>query len=260
MIVDTHVHLSALDAAEATSAYIDRAVGCGVTRMVSIGGDLEGNARSVVLAGDHPDCVYASVGFDRDLAGQDLDYALLNEQVRSPGVVAVGETGLDYHYGPDTRDEQMALFREMLGLASEVQKPVVVHSREADSDTLDLLAAHVGQVSGLSGRAAVLHCFTGGAEFAQQLVDLGIFISFSGIVTFRNAEALRAVAAALPEESIVIETDAPYLAPVPMRGKQNEPAYVRHVAECLAEVRGCSVAYISELTTRNACRLFGWDA
>ena len=258
MIVDTHVHLSALDAAEPVSAYIERAAQNGVTRMVSIGGDLDGNARSVSLAAEYPGQVYASVGFDRDLAGAELDYGLLDEQVRAAGVVAVGETGLDYHYGPDTREEQMALFGRMLDLAVEVQKPVVVHSREADEDTLDMLSAYASRVPTLAGRPAVLHCFTGGVGFARQLVELGLFISFSGIVTFRNADALREVAAVLPEESIVIETDAPYLAPVPMRGKQNEPVFVRHVAECLADVRGCTVDYIAELTTRNAQRLFGW--
>ncbi len=137
---------------------------------------------------------------------------------------------------------------------------MVVHSREADADTLRMLGAYVESTPALAGRPAVLHCFTGGLGFAQSLVELGLMISFSGILTFKNADALRAVAKALPEEKLLVETDAPYLAPVPMRGKQNEPAYVRHVAECLAELRGCSLEHITAVTSENAARLFAWPA
>ncbi len=260
MIVDTHVHLDGLEKESGLEVYLSRAAEGGVTRMVSIGGEPAGNLFSLQAAERHPHCVRAAVGHDRDLAGQHHDLDLLRSQLANSAVVAVGETGLDYHYTPETRDEQMTLFGQMLGLATEFEKPVVVHSREADADTLQMLGAYVESTPALAGRPAVLHCFTGELGFAQSLVELGLMISFSGILTFKNADALRAVAKALPEECLLVETDAPYLAPVPMRGKQNEPAYVRHVAECLAELRGCSLEHIAAVTSENAARFFDWSA
>ena len=155
------------------------------------------------------------------------------------------------------REEQKALFADMLDLAGELSRPVVVHSREADADTLE----HLGRYAAANPdhTPGVLHCFTGSLEFARALLDIGMYISFSGILTFRNAEDLRQVARQIPEDRILVETDSPYLAPVPLRGKPNQPAYVKHVAACLAELRGWAPDDCARITSENASRLFGWN-
>jgi TatD DNase family protein len=145
----------------------------------------------------------------------------------------------------------------MLDLAAKHRLPVIVHSREADDDTVELLREHVRRWRGDPARIGVLHCFTGTSEFARSVLDLGLMVSFSGIVTFRNADSLRAVAREVPEDRLLIETDTPYLAPVPQRGRPNEPAYVVHVAESLAKIRNDTVEHIAHSTARNALRLFG---
>jgi Tat protein secretion system quality control protein TatD with DNase activity len=169
-------------------------------------------------------------------------------------LAAVGETGLDFHYHPETAEAQAVLFAAQLRLADEWRLPVIIHTREADEATLRTLDGTPWRGTGLRG---VVHCFTGGRVFAEQLLDRALAISFSGIVTFRNAEALREVAAYVPEERLLIETDSPFLAPVPKRGQRNEPAFVAHVAECLATVRGTTVGRIAEVTWANAAGLFG---
>jgi len=174
-----------------------------------------------------------------------------------PFVRAIGETGLDFHYSPDTADAQQALMRAQLSLAAELALPVVVHSRDAEAHTLEILGEHARRWSGPSDRIGVLHCFTGSEPFAKALVELGYHVSFSGIVTFKNAGDLRDVARGIPDDRLLIETDTPYLAPVPYRGKRNEPAYLVHVAEMLAELRGCPVEELAALTTANASALFG---
>ena len=178
------------------------------------------------------------------------------ESAFGESVVAVGEIGLDFHYAPETAEAQVALFRGQLAQARELGLPVIVHSREADAETLSELRAHAAAWTGAPERIGVLHCFTGGRAFAEALLNLGFHISFSGIVTFRNADVLREVAAAVPAERLLMETDSPYLAPVPMRGQANEPAFLVHVAETLASVRGCPVDEIARVTTANAQRLF----
>jgi len=146
-----------------------------------------------------------------------------------------------------------------LDLARQVRRPVIVHSREADADTLDLLREHARLWSGPADRIGVLHCFTGSAPFAQSLLDLGLYLSFSGIVTFANADPLRQVAARVPTDRLLVETDAPYLTPVPLRGRKNEPAFLPHVVDCLARVRGESAPALAAATRTNALALFGWD-
>ena len=168
-------------------------------------------------------------------------------------ICAVGETGLDFHYHPETADAQCALFAAQLRLADEWRLPIILHTREADEATLRVLDETPWHGDGLRG---VIHCFTGDKAFAAQLLDRQFMISFSGIVTFRNADMLRESAAFVPDDRLLIETDSPFLAPVPQRGKRNEPAFVTHVADCLARVRDTTAEHIAELTWRNAERLF----
>jgi len=259
MFVDTHMHL---EPGDDVAGLRDRAVAAGVKRLVAVGGSDPMNDAALAVAAEQPDIFSATVAFDRHVAetGGAGDVPALVERVRtmldSPGVVAVGETGLDYHYSPETAVAQKALFGGQLELSQESGLPVVVHSREAEADTLSMLRAHRRAWQHDNERLGVLHCFTGNADMAKELVSIGLFVSFSGIVTFRNADSLREAAAAVPDEWLLIETDTPYLAPVPHRGKPNEPAYLPDVAACLAQVRGVSVEKIAELTSANAARLF----
>ena len=267
-MIDTHVHFSDLTGDYALATQMGRALAAGVAKMVAVGGSCELNKSAAEAAEAYPGRVSASIGFDRGQVAELNSPAQIEDAVgrlrrsavslRKLGVrvCAIGEIGLDYHYTPDTRDGQMALFAAQCDLAAELALPVIVHSREADDDTLDVLAAYAAKCAD-DVVPGVLHCFTGSEPFARQLLDLGLMISFSGIVTFLNADPLRAVAVGIPGDRLVIETDSPYLAPVPHRGKRNEPAFVRDVAARLANVRGESLETIENQTTENAVRLFG---
>ena len=254
-MVDSHAHLDAFDEKGELADLISRACAAGVQHIIAIGGSPEANRRACRLAAERSE-ISAAVGYDRGLAGQSPDLQDVERWAAEPGVVAVGETGLDYHYEPDTRMDQMRLFENMLDLADRRTLPVVVHSREADADTIDCLRKQKMRWNGPSDAVGVLHCFTGDLDFARALLDLGVYISFSGILTFRNAEKLREVAKALPLERLLIETDAPYLAPVPYRGKTNEPAYVVEVAEQLADLHGIPAEEVMNQTRRNCAHLF----
>ncbi len=257
-LIDTHAHFDDFILEQSVGEVLARAQAAHVVRAVAIGGTAEANARALELASAFPDAIRATVGLDRDEIGKPVDVELLRAQMASPRVVAVGETGLDYHYGPTTRAEQRALFSQMLDLAAESRLPVVVHSREADEDTIEHLREFVGRPGVDAARPGVLHCFTGSGEFARRLLDIGFFISFSGIVTFKNGADLRAIARTLPADRLLFETDAPYLAPVPMRGKRNEPAWVAHVAAALATERAVPLQELAEQVWDNASRLFAW--
>jgi len=256
--IDSHVHFDVFDRAGLMEPVVERALGAGVRHMVAIGGSDEANERAVRLARASGGVITAVVGFDRDLAGKEIDFNGWQAFVRehTDVIVGVGESGLDYHYEPHTADAQRRLFERMLDAAAGFQLPIVVHSREADHDTLDMLAAFVRNWKGDPARPGVLHCFTGTYTFARKLLDLGMMISFSGILTFRNADDLRACAAKLPLDRLLIETDAPYLAPAPHRGKTNEPAWVYKVAETLASIRPDALQLIANQTTANARMIF----
>ena len=175
----------------------------------------------------------------------------LSELASDDKVVAIGETGLDYYYHKDDPKWQQQRFRAHIQVANELDKPVIIHTRDAGDDTLDILKQENAERCG-----GVIHCFTETREFADRAMELGFMISISGIVTFRNADALRDIAKTIPDDRLLIETDAPYLAPMPHRGKQNQPMFVRHVAETLAEIRGTSVEHIAEISRTNFFRLF----
>ncbi|MBU1694100.1 MAG: TatD family hydrolase [Verrucomicrobia bacterium] len=258
ILFDTHAHFDAFaDRAECQAA-LERAEAAGVRRILAVGGSPESNRAALKAAAEWPGRVFAAAGYDRDLAVSSPSLLELEAMLERPGVVALGEMGLDYHYHPDTVPAQRDLFASQLELARRRRLPVVVHSREADRDTLDLLREHVSAWRGDPRRIGVLHCFTGTAEFAKRLLDLGLMISFSGILTFptRRRDPLREVARAVPADRLLIETDTPFLAPVPHRGKPNEPAWVVPVAETLAKIRDDTLVRIAHSTTANAETLF----
>jgi TatD DNase family protein len=254
VLIDSHCHLDRLDLAAhggSLDAALDAARAAGVGHFLCIGVSADNAATVKNLAERYPD-VDCSVGVHPlDLepgAEPALDWLL--GELAHPKVVAIGETGLDYHYEPESAALQQASFRLHLDAARITGKPVIVHTREARADTLALLR------EAALPQAGVLHCFTEDWEMAKAALDIGFYISLSGIVTFRNAEALREVARQVPVDRLLVETDSPYLAPVPHRGKPNLPQYVREVAEYLAVLRGVSYETLAEQTSSNFKRLF----
>lgn len=258
-LIDTHVHVHSFGPGE-LAGVLARAREAGVTLMVAVGCNAEANAAVMDAVARYPETMRAAVGFDRDCAAGTPDLTSLEALIaaNAAAVAAVGEIGLDYHYSPESAPAQRALMEAELALARRTRLPVVVHSRDADEDMLALLRAHAAAWPGDPARIGVLHCFTEDEPFAKALLDLGFMISFSGIVTFRNADPLRAVARFVPADRLLIETDTPYLAPVPHRGKPNEPAYLPAVAACLARERQEHPDGIAAVTRENASRLFAW--
>ncbi len=220
---------------------LERARAAGVERVMAVGGSKELN-ESAAIAGSLG-CIVAQ-GVDRDQASETLE-----SFVPSTKISAWGEIGLDYHYSPDTRARQLELFGVQLEKARALDLPVVIHTREADDDTLALLREVPSR--------GIIHCYTGTPAFARQLLDFGFYISFSGIVTFRKADNVRESALIVPDDRLLIETDSPYLAPVPLRGRSNEPAFIVHTAEALAHLRGISTEELSVLTFNNALAVLG---
>jgi TatD DNase family protein len=254
MLIDSHCHLDFPDFASELDDVVARAGAAGITRMVTISTRVRRFADVLAIAERFPE-VYCSVGTHPHYAHEELDItaADLIARAQHPKVVALGEAGLDYHYDRSPRDAQERGFRTHIAAARETGLPLVIHSREADADTARILEEETGQ----GAFPAVLHCFTGGADLARRAIALGLSISFTGILTFKNSTALRAIAADLPADRILVETDAPYLAPLPFRGKRNEPAYVVETAKILAETRGVPLDEIAQQTSENFFRLFG---
>ncbi len=253
MLIDSHCHLDFPDFAAELDAVILRARQAGIGRMVTICTRVRRQAEVLAIAERFPD-VYCSVGTHPHYAHEELDVSVADLVARTqlPKVVALGEAGLDYHYENSPREAQERGFRTHIAAARETGLPLVIHSREADEDTARILEQEMQR----GAFAAVLHCFTGGPDLARRAVALGHFISFTGILTFKNSSALRAIAAELPADRILVETDAPYLAPGRHRGKRNEPAFVVETANVLAEARGVSFEEIARHTSENFFRLF----
>jgi TatD DNase family protein len=256
MFIDSHTHFDRFVKDGTFPEILARAKEAQVLEMMAIGGSSDANALSLKLATEYPSCIFGCAGYDRDEATENPDLAELRALLENPLIRAVGETGLDYFYSQETAAEQKKLFAENLALAVEFEKPVVVHTRDADEDTLALLKDFSEAWTGDPARRGVLHCFTREVAMARKVLDLGLMISFSGIVTFANADPLRAVVNYVPDDRLLIETDSPYLAPTPMRGNRNEPAFVVHVANQLAELRGVSLDSVAKLTAKNARQLF----
>lgn len=258
-LVDTHCHLDFPDYEGDTTGPVARAVAAGVTRMVTIGTTLETCEAAVRIAERHPE-VYAAVGVhptDLGSIGPDT-YDRLVALTRRPKVVGWGECGLDYFRNRSPRDEQRRRFREQIALAASLRLPVLVHDRDAHDDILAILREAPVTGRGDGAPRGIIHCFSGDLPFARACADLGFLISIPGIVTFKNAGALREVVAALPLDVLVVETDAPFLAPEPYRGKRNEPAFVAATARRVAEVKGLPFEAVAEATTRNAERVYGF--
>lgn len=254
MLVDSHCHLDFPDFAEERAAIVARAKAAGIGRMVTISTRVK-RFQQILEIAETFDEVYCSVGTHPHNAAEELDITA-GELVRlsaHPKVVAIGEAGLDYFYDKAPRDAQARGFRNHIAAARETGLPLVIHSRDADDD----MAAILEDETGKGAFPFILHCFSSGRRLAEIGVSLGGYVSFSGILTFKNSAELRAVAADVPHDRLLVETDAPYLAPIPFRGKRNEPAYVAHTAKVLAETIGVSEAEIADLTTDNFFRLFG---
>jgi TatD DNase family protein len=260
---DTHAHLDDPDFASDLPQVIERAQAAGITKIISIGTDLESSRRAVALA-DRFDCVFAVAGWHPSSAShapEDVRPALRGF-ARHPKVVALGETGLDYHHLPSAKPEftsadderykrrQADLFRQHLDVAAEVGLNCVIHQRDAFDDTLAQLQPFADRVRG------VFHCFANDATAMQRIVALGSLVSFTGIVTFKNAQNVRDTVAATPLGNFMLETDSPYLAPVPYRGKRCEPAYVKEISETLAKVRGCTLEELGQSTCATAQGFF----
>ena len=255
MLIDSHAHIQGKEYAGETEAVIARAREAGVEKIIAVGGagDMSSNAEAAALASAFPG-VYATVGVhphDAKDVGAD-EMRRLKELAADPKVVAVGETGLDYYYDHSPREVQRRVFTEFIHLTRETGLPIVVHERDAAHDVADLLRSHgEGKIRG------VIHCFTGDYDAARSYLDLGFYLSFTGIITFKNAEPLREVVRKVPLERMFVETDSPYLTPVPHRGKRNEPAYVRFVAETIATVKKLPLEEVARVTTQNVKALFG---
>jgi TatD DNase family protein len=253
-MIDSHCHLDSAEFDDDREAVIERALAAGVEHMMAIGTgngppDLEAGVR---LADRYPP-FYATVGIhphDAAKASPD-DFKRLTDLLAHPKALAVGEIGLDYHYDFSPRDVQKSAFIQQMEIAAQAKKPIVIHTREAWDHTLALIERH-WTPHGIGG---IMHCFSGGPEEARRAIELGFYLSFGGIVTFPKALAVQEVAKSAPRDRILIETDAPYLAPVPKRGKRNEPALMVHTARKLAELRGESYEEIRAATTENFSRL-----
>jgi TatD DNase family protein len=252
--VDSHCHLADSQYDEDREETIARAAAAGIRTIVCIGagGPMTTNEAALALARDEPEIVVAVGIHPHDVvSATDASYDQLRCMCASQVVVAIGETGLDFHYNHSPPDVQRAHFRRAVRLAQEVGRPLVIHSRAAFADTLMILREE--EASKVGG---VIHCFTGGTDEAHAFLDLGFYIGLSGVVTFKNAEDLRAAARMIPMDRMLIETDGPYLAPVPHRGRRNEPSYVRRVAEAVAAARGLPIEAVARCTTENARRFF----
>lgn len=253
MFVDSHVNLHGEQFADDLEAVVDRARKAGVETQLTICCELA-NFEAVLAVAERYHDIYASVGThpheartNPDITAQDL-----LDKASHPKVIGIGETGLDFHYNYSDRDVQYHNFLAHIEAARASQLPLIIHSRNADKEMAELLEAEIAK----GAFPALLHCYTGGAELAQRAADLGLYFSLSGILTFKNAHALRAIAKTLPEDRIMIETDCPYLAPVPHRGRRNEPAFVTHVADGLAALKDWSVEETAKRSSEAFYRLF----
>jgi len=253
-LIDSHSHIGDADFDADREAVVARAREAGVETILVVGVMDGRGSHTRALDSAQQFGLPCAVGVHPHEArlGSEADFQELADLAVGRRIVAVGEIGLDFHYDHSPRDVQSQVFARQIRLARELRLPIIVHTREADPETLAILQAeHAGEVGG------VIHCFIGGPELAQRTLELGFHISFSGILTFPRAEGLRAIAREVPLDRLLIETDAPYLAPPPHRGRRNEPAFVRRVAETLAQCRGCSVAELAQATADNFRRCFG---
>ena len=253
MLIDSHCHLEYKGLVEDQAGVLARARAAGVGGFLSIS-TRQSEWEQVIATAEREADVWASVGIHPHEADShaDLGEAALLAATEHPRVIAIGETGLDYYYDKSDRQTQQALLRRHIAVARQTGLPLIIHTRDAEEDTAAILRDELER----GAFPALIHCFTASADFARQVLDLGLTISLSGIVTFKNAKELQAIAAELPEDRILVETDAPFLAPVPHRGRVCEPSFVANTAQFVANLRGISPEHLAETTTRNFTRLF----
>lgn len=260
MFVDSHAHIDGAEYDADRDEVVARALAAGVVAILNVGTgdpDAGGFERAIKLAEQHQS-IYAAIGVhphDARLFDDAAEEKLRRLMHGSKRVVAWGEIGLDYHYDHSPRDVQGDVFRRQLRVAREFSLPVIIHSRKADDDTIQILREEMTA----NDRAGVLHCFGGTLAMAEAAIELGFYVSFAGVVTFKNAKDLRDVAQSLPMDRLLLETDCPYLTPVPFRGKRNEPARVVEVARCLAGLHGMEIEEMGRITSQNFSRLFQVD-
>lgn len=254
MLIDSHCHLEYKGLVEDQAGVLERARAAGVRGFLSIS-TRQREWDQVIATTERHDDIWASVGIHPHEADghADLGEAALLAAAEHPRVIAIGETGLDYYYDHSDREMQKALFRRHISVSRQTGLPLIVHTRDAEDDTAAILAEEMEQ----GAFPALIHCFTASADFGRKMLDLGLTISLSGIVTFKNAKDLQAIARVLPEDRLLVETDAPFLAPVPHRGKVCEPSFVADTARFVAELRGQSAEALADSTGANFRRLFG---
>lgn len=252
-LVDSHCHLDFPEFSEEIEAVVGRAGAAGVGRLITISTRVAHGARLVALAERFPE-VYFTIGTHPHQAAEEAetDAAAIRAFAAHPKCVGIGEAGLDYHYNYAPPDVAARVFRAQIGLARALGLPLVIHARDADADVAAILEEEMGKGT----FKAVLHCFTASRALAQTGLALGLYVSFSGVLTFKNAEGLREIAREIPADRILVETDAPFLAPVPHRSKRNEPSFVVETARVLAQVRGVELEALAAVTSANAARLF----
>ena len=252
MLIDSHAHLEMPDFKKDLEAVIQRAKGSGVEYIFTVGTEKKDWKRAVEIADSHPS-IYAILGVHPHNAKEidDQTYPTLRGLCRNGKVRAYGEIGLDFFRNLSPRDIQLKRFREQIGLAKELDLPIVIHDREAHRETLEILKSEKAEESG-----GIIHCFSGDYEMAKACLNMGFYISIPGSITFKNAEGSREIVERIPLESLLVETDAPFLTPEPFRGKRNEPSYVRYTAQKVAEIKKVSFEKVAEITTENALRVY----
>jgi TatD DNase family protein len=252
-LVDSHCHLNHEDFSPDIGSVLSRADAAGVGRIICVGWDVPSSEKAAGQSKEIPG-VYAAVGVhphDADTLDKGAEERLKTLAAEGGRVVAIGETGLDYYRSTTPEEIQQHAFRRQIRLASGLNLPLIIHSREAGDDILQIL-----KEEGVPAAGAVMHCFSGGTEFAKKVLDMGCYLGIAGQITFKNGEEAREVARFAPLDRLLIETDAPYLAPAPFRGRRNEPAYIVRTAERLAELRGIPLSQVAEATKENACKVF----
>jgi TatD DNase family protein len=252
MLIDSHAHLEMPEFKRDLEAVIQRAQDSGVGYIFTVGTEKRDWKRTLEIANSHPS-IYVILGVHPHNAKEidDKTYPILRELCRDRKVKGYGEIGLDFFRNLSPRDVQLKRFREQVGLAKELQLPIVVHDREAHQETLEILKSEKAEECG-----GIIHCFSGDYEMAKECIDMGFFISIPGSITFKNAERFREIVKRLPLESLLVETDAPFITPEPFRGKRNEPSYVKYTAQKVAEIKKVSFEKVAEVTTENALQIF----
>jgi TatD DNase family protein len=252
MLIDSHAHLEMPEFKRDLEGVIQRAKESGVEYIFTVGTEKKDWERALEIANLHPS-IYAILGVHPHNAKEidDQTYPRLKELCRNGKVKAYGEIGLDFFRNLSARDIQLKRFREQIGLARELGLPIVVHDREAHQETLEILKSEKGEECG-----GIIHCFSGNYEMAKVCIDMGFYISIPGSITFKSAESFRDIVKRIPLESLLVETDAPFLTPEPFRGKRNEPGYVRYTAQKVAEIKGVSFEKVAEVTTENAMHIY----